>query len=58
MTILCACDLSGCAVWVWDKDDWIRWPGECIGRHDATILCGCEDHAQVDMISASHGGWD
>ena len=58
MIIFCACDLGGRAVRVWDEDAWIRWPGEWIVRRDAAIICGCEEYAQVAMISAYQGGWD
>ena len=58
MIIFCACNLGSHSVRVWDKDAWIRWPGEWIVYQDAAILCECEDYAQVAMIAASQGGWD
>ena len=58
MIIFCACDLGGRAVRIWDEDAWIRRPGEGVVRRDAVVICGCEDHAQIAMISASQGGWD
>ena len=58
MIVFYACDLGGRADRVWDKDAWIRWPSEWIGRRDAEIICVCEDYAQVAMIAASQSGSD
>ena len=58
MIIFCACDLGGRAVRIWYEDACIMWPGEWVVRRYATILCVCEEHAQVAMIDASQGGWD
>ena len=58
MIIFCAYDLGGRAVRIWDKDAWIRQPGEGVIRQDVVVLCRCEYHAQIAMIAATQGGWN
>ena len=58
MRIFRACNQSGRAGQIWDKDYRIWWSSEWIGSRNAVILCRREDHVNVAIITAFQGGWD